>query len=114
MPSVGDSALPPASRARSAATTVGSTGSECTVISCDRARRGAAFLCPAKIECVLQAEAAQHGDIGFGQMAEMVGAEDVPPAHRAAVLAGITAEIAKIAGAGEIEMTDGGILHRLS
>jgi hypothetical protein len=38
-------------------------------------------------------------------MAEMVGAEDLPPAHHAAVFSGIAAEIAEIAGAGEVEMT---------
>jgi hypothetical protein len=37
-------------------------------------------------------------------MAEMVGAENPPPADRAAVLAEVTAEITEIAGAFEIEM----------
>ena len=62
-----------------------------------------------KIECAFQSERAQHLDIGRGEVAEMVGAEDLPPAHHAAIAAGIAAEIAEIAGAGEIEMTGRGI-----
>ena len=46
---------------------------------------GSTFLGAAKIEGAFQAEAAQHLDIGLGKMAEMVGAEDLPPADRAAV-----------------------------
>jgi hypothetical protein len=38
----------------------------------------------------------------------MVGAEQLAPSHNAAVLADIAAEIAKIAGAGEIEMAGRG------
>jgi len=38
-------------------------------------------------------------------MAEMVGAEDLSPADAAAVLGAIAAEVAEIAGAGEIEVT---------
>ncbi len=75
----------------------------------EAADRRRALLGAAKIERALQAEAAQHLDIGFGEMAEMVGAEDLPPAHRAAILAGIAAEIAEIAGAGEIEMAGRGV-----
>ena len=78
----------------------------------NRTLRRAALFRSSKIECAFQTEAAQHRDIGFRQMAKMVGAEDAPPAYRAAVLAGIAAEIAKIAGAGEIEVTVGAILHR--
>ena len=78
---------------------------------CKAAIRGGALLGAAKIERVFQPEAAQHRDIGLGQVAKMVGAENVPPAHRSSVLAGIAAEIAKIAGAGEIEVTEGAILH---
>ena len=50
----------------------------------------------------------QHRDVVVGQMAEMIGAEELPPAHDAAVAGGIAAEIAKIAGAGEVEMADRG------
>ena len=39
----------------------------------------------------------------------MIGAEDLPPAHGAAVPAAIAAKVSEIAGAGEIEVTDGGI-----
>jgi hypothetical protein len=35
----------------------------------------------------------------------MVGAEDLPPADSAAIFGGIAAKVAKIAGAGEIEVT---------
>src|SRR5665213_432830 len=65
----------------------------------------------AKVERTFQAEAAQHVDIGLGQMAEMVGTEYLPPANSAAILAGIAAQIAEIAGAGEIEMTGRRFLH---
>src|ERR1700722_12243295 len=75
------------------------------------ADRRAAFLRATKIERVLQAQATQRRNIGFGQMSQMVGAEDLPPAHRAAVMAGIAAEIAKIAGADEVVVADGQIGH---
>ena len=39
----------------------------------------------------------------------MVGAEDLPPAHGAAVRGRIAAEIAEIGGAGEIEVAGMGI-----
>ena len=71
--------------------------------------RGDALLGAAEIECAPDAEAAQHLDIGFGEMAEMVGAEDLPPAHDAAVPGRIAAEVAEIAGAGEIEVAGGRI-----
>ena len=58
----------------------------------------------AQIECALQPELAQHGDVVVGQMAEMVGAEQLPPARVPAVPGRIAAEVAKIAGAGEIEV----------
>src|SRR6202789_3378426 len=70
-----------------------------------------ALLGAAKIERALQAEAAQHIDIGLGEMAEMIGTEDLSPADSAAILAGIAAEIAEIAGAGEIEVAGRGVLH---
>ena len=37
----------------------------------------------------------------------MVGPEDLPPAHDAAIPGMIAAKVAEIAGAGEIEVTDG-------
>src|ERR1700722_13453023 len=70
-----------------------------------------ALLGAAKIERAFKAEAAQNVDIGHGQMAKMVGTEELPPADVAAILAGIAAEIAEIAGAGEIEMTGIRFLH---
>ena len=100
--------LPVAAIARSAATTVGSTGSECAAMSVDAAQRLVALLGAAEIERAPDAEAAQHRDVVVGQMAEMVGAEDLPPAHDAAVAGGIAAEVAKIAGAGEVEMAGRG------
>jgi hypothetical protein len=42
-------------------------------------------------------------------MAEMVGAEDLPPADGTAIFAGIAAQVAEIAGADEIEVTGGRI-----
>ena len=72
------------------------------------AQRRDALLGAAKIERAPDTEAAQHLDVGVGEMAEMVGAEDLPPAHDAAVPGGIAAEVAEIAGAGEIEVTDRG------
>ena len=71
----------------------------------DAADRGNAFLGAAEIEGALDAKAAQHLDIGLGQVAEMVGAEDLPPADGTAVAGAIAAEVAKIAGAGEVEVT---------
>jgi hypothetical protein len=72
------------------------------------ARRRNAFLGAAEIERAAQAEAAQDLDIGIGDVAEMVGAKDPPPAYRAAGSAGIAAEVTEIAGAGEIEVTGRG------
>ncbi len=72
------------------------------------AQGGGALLGAAKVERAADAELPQHGDIVIGEMAEMVGAEDLPPAHGPAVARGIAAEIAEIAGAGEIEMAGGG------
>ena len=74
----------------------------------DAAKRFAAFVLAAKIEGAAHAELAQHRDVGCRKLAEMVGAENLPPAHKAAVLGGIAAEIAKIAGAGQIEMAGRG------
>jgi len=47
-------------------------------------------------------------------MAEMVGTEDLPPADSAAIFAGIAAQIAEIAGTGEIEVAGGRFLHEVS
>ena len=72
------------------------------------AQRSLALLGAAKIECAFDAEPANQSDIVIGEMAEMVGAEDLPPAHDAAIARGIAAEIAEIAGAGKIEMAGRG------
>ena len=95
--------------ARSAATTVGSTGSECTVISGMTHIASVRSTVPRKSKALLDAEPAQDRGVIVGEMAEMVGAEDLPPAHGAAIPGRIAAEIAEIAGAGEIEMTGRGI-----
>ena len=81
-----------------------STGSECTAMSGDAAQRRVALFRAAEIERAADAQAPHDGDVVIGEMAEMVGAEDLPPAHDAAVACGIAAEIAEIAGAGEVEM----------
>ena len=65
---------------------------------------GGALLGAAKVERAADAEFAQHGGVTIGEMAEMVGAKNLPPAYSAAVGRRVTSEIAKIAGAGEIEM----------
>ena len=75
----------------------------------DAAQGACALLHAAEVERAFDAERAQHSRIGLGEMAEMVGAKDLPPAHDAAVVARIAAEIAEIAGAGKIEMAGGGL-----
>ena len=75
------------------------------------AARRVALFPAAKIERAPYPQAAQHRNVGLGQMAEMIGTEDLPPAHRASVLAGIAAEVPEIVGPGEIEMTDKKFLH---
>ena len=70
---------------------------------------GDALLGAAKVERASDAEAAQHLDIGLGEVAEMVGAEDLPPADAAAAAGGVSAEVAEIAGAGEVEVAGRGI-----
>src|SRR3954453_13542619 len=72
------------------------------------AERLDAFVLAAKIYRALHAELAQHGRVGRREVAEMVRAEQLAPSPKAAVLADIAAEIAKIAGAGEIEMAGRG------
>ena len=52
------------------------------------AHRRNALLRAAKIERALQTQAAEYLNIGFGDMAKMVGAEDLPPADGAAILGG--------------------------
>ena len=74
----------------------------------DAAERLDALVLAAKIERALHAELAQHGHVGRRQVAKMVGTEQLAPSHNAAVLADIAAEIAKIAGAGEIEIAGRG------
>ena len=74
-------------------------------------QRLATLILAAKIEGALDAELPQHGDVGGCEVAEMVGAKQLAPSHRAAVLADITAQIAEIGGAFEIEMADRNICH---
>jgi len=62
----------------------------------DATHRRNALLGAAKIERALQTQAAQHFDIGLGEMAEMVGAEDLPPADSTAIFAGIAAQVAEV------------------
>jgi len=69
------------------------------------AHRRNALVDATKIERALQTETTQHLDVSLGEVAEMVGAEDLPPADSAAIFGGIAAKVAKIAGAGEIEVT---------
>src|SRR5882757_9657058 len=78
----------------------------------DAAQGACSLLRAAEVERAFDAERAQHSRIGLGEMAEMVGAKDLPPTHDAAILAGIATEITEIAGAGKIEMAGGGLGHR--
>ena len=73
----------------------------------DAACGGQAFFGAAKIECVADAEAVQHVGIGGREMAEVVRPEDFSPVNRSAVFSDIAAEVAEIAGAGEIEVAGG-------
>ncbi len=74
----------------------------------DAAQRLGALVLATEIERAFDAERAQHRRIFFGEVAEMVGTKDLTPAHDAAVLAGIAAKVAEIAGTGEIEMAGRG------
>jgi hypothetical protein len=58
----------------------------------------------AKIERALETQAAQNLDVGVGDVAKMVGAEDLPPANNAATSGRIAPEVAEIAGTGKIEV----------
>ena len=75
----------------------------------DAAERGDTLFGAAKVERASHAQAAQDCNVGLRDMAEMIGAEDLPPADLASVAGGIAAEIAKIAGALKIEMTGRGV-----
>jgi len=44
-------------------------------------------------------------------MPQVIGSEDLSPADVSAILARISAEVAKIAGADEVEVAEGGIGH---
>src|SRR5579871_3900984 len=72
----------------------------------DLARRGGALFGPAKIERAFYAESTHDLDVGIRQMAKMIGAKNLPPAHRAAVGRRIAADIAEIAGPLEFQMAD--------
>ena len=100
---------PLASSARSEATTVGSIGSECTVISSTTQTPAARSSTPTEIERASDAECADDRDVLSGELAEMVGTEDVAPARGATVACGVAAEVAKIAGALQGEVTGRGV-----
>jgi hypothetical protein len=70
----------------------------------DAAYRRGTFLATAKIECALQTQAAHDRDIGVGEAAEMVGAEDLPPSHGPTIPGGIASQVTEVAGADEVEM----------
>src|SRR3954452_3151595 len=83
-----------------------------------------ALLDATKIEGAPHAQRADDLDIGSSELAEMVGAEDVPPARGTAICGRIAAEVTKIAGALQGEMAgrgvlsgralSGGVLHEIS
>src|SRR5437763_13682908 len=77
----------------------------------DAAERGDTLFGAAKVERASHAQAAQDCNVGLRDMAEMIGAEDLPPADLASVAGGIAAEIAKIAGGLMIEMKGRGSWH---
>src|SRR5438552_16215600 len=68
----------------------------------------------AKIERALQTQGTQNRDIRLGEVAKMVGTEDLPPADHPAILAGIAPEVAEIAGAGEVEVAGRCVWHGVS
>src|ERR1700756_3326122 len=59
---------------------------------------------PAKIERTLDAESANDLDVGWREVAQMVGAENLSPAKRAAVARRVAAEGAEVAGTLKIEV----------
>src|SRR5260370_11182204 len=75
---------------------------------------GNAIFGAAKIERALQAQGTQNLDIRFGEVAEMVGAEDLPPAHSPAIPGRIAPEVAEIADAGKIEVAGRWVRHGVS
>src|SRR6476646_9813317 len=75
------------------------------------ADRGSALFGTPKIKRALQTQGTQNLDIGLGEVAEMVGAEDLAPAHRPAIPNRIAPEVAEIAGAGKIEVAGRCIWH---
>src|SRR5260221_1915780 len=75
---------------------------------------GNAMFRAAKIERAVQAQGTQNLDIRLGEVAEMVGTEDLPPAHSPAIPGGIAPEIAEIVGAGEIEVAGRWVWHGVS
>ena len=75
---------------------------------------GNALFGAAKIKRALQTQGTQNLDIGLGEVAEMVGTKDLPPAHGAPTPCAIAPEVAEIAGAGEIEVSGGWVWHGVS
>src|SRR5436190_17845880 len=77
----------------------------------DGAKRLAALILAAEIEGASHAKLTQHGDVSRCEVAEVIGAEDLAPAHGPPVLAGIAAEVTKIAGAGKVQVSGRGCGH---
>lgn len=75
----------------------------------DDADAGRALLDAAEVERASDAERTDDRDVFGGELAKMVGAEDVAPARGATIARGVTAEVAKIAGALQAEMAGRGI-----
>jgi hypothetical protein len=70
----------------------------------DSTQRLFTLLKSAEIEGASEPEVADDGDILLGKAAEMAGAEYPPPPYAAAVVCRVAAEVAEVAGAGEIQM----------
>src|ERR1700686_2860668 len=75
---------------------------------------GNALFGAAKIKRALQTQGTKDLDIRLGEVAKMVGTEDLPPADHPAIPGGIAPKVAEIAGAGEIEMAGRGVWHGVS
>src|SRR5581483_9752100 len=77
----------------------------------DHAGGGGALLDSTEVECASDAEIAHDLDVVLGEVPKMVGAKKLPPAQAAPIAGWIAAEIAEIAGAGEIEVTGREVCH---
>jgi hypothetical protein len=79
----------------------------------DAAQGLVALFHPAEIEGATHPQAPHHGDVIFGEAAEMIGAEDLPPAHNTAIACGVATEVAEIAGADEAQIAGREFGHRI-